>query len=400
MLFLNLENQLFFILMLVFSSYLLINALVLRPQSIRLRVFGLAFALPFLLTIAAFLTAPYHKSGAMALLFLGQILLILLCTIILLIKQESDILKLFYLLPFILAAAALIFAASPLFTIWFVGFYFIELGLILVILVLLVYSFLQKAKNRLLAYSGLFVMTMSSGLWLILKVLTLESLLLMGLGYGACTVYIYQNTSGIFFKEYQKNSDSLRRMNASMQMEVIRRVEEIERSNRKLLELSKTDRMTGLYVKSVVVKNLETFLERSPHTTLTLLMIDIDKFKEINDTLGHQIGDHCIKTLSTLAQASFRKDDIIGRYGGDEFLILLPETPTVKAYLIADRFRQQIQSKLNPQITISVGIANYPEDGKTSSSLIEAADKALYVSKENGKNSVTLYSTINKVGKV
>ena len=183
-------------------------------------------------------------------------------------------------------------------------------------------------------------------------------------------------------------------MNASIHAEVIRRVEAIEKSNRKLLEKSKTDSMTGLLIKSAIMEKLENLLERSPRSNLSILMFDIDMFKHINDTMGHQHGDLCIKALASLAKTSFRQDDIVGRYGGDEFIVILPDTPSVKAFVIADRFRELIQSKSNPNITVSVGVATYPVDGRSPIALIEAADKALYASKQKGRNTVTLYSAI------
>jgi diguanylate cyclase (GGDEF)-like protein len=223
--------------------------------------------------------------------------------------------------------------------------------------------------------------------------LSAEDLLLLALGYGACVLHVYKSTLSVFFKEYKENTESMKRIHASIHTEVIRRVEDIERSNRKLLELSRTDSLTGLYVKNAIINSLNSHLERSPQTALSVLMIDIDKFKQINDSMGHQIGDRCIKTLSGLIQASFRQDDVLGRYGGDEFMILLPAITPVKAYLIADRFRQQVQSKSVPQFTVSVGISSYPDDAKTSAALIELADKALYASKQRGRNGVTLYSS-------
>jgi diguanylate cyclase (GGDEF)-like protein len=152
--------------------------------------------------------------------------------------------------------------------------------------------------------------------------------------------------------------------------------------------------MTGFYIKTAFMQSLETELERLPQTVLSIIMFDIDNFKDINDSEGHQVGDRCIKNLSGLAKTSFRKDDVIGRYGGDEFLVLLPETAPVKAYLIAERFRQYVQTKSSPQITISIGISNYPFNGNSADELIEAADKALYASKHNGRNKVTSYSSL------
>jgi len=136
-------------------------------------------------------------------------------------------------------------------------------------------------------------------------------------------------------------------------------------------------------------------IERSPNTVVSLMLFDIDRFKSINDTMGHQIGDKCIKAVASLAQGAFRKEDLLGRYGGDEFIVVLPGAVPVKAFLIADRFRQLVQNKTNPAFTISVGVATYPQDAKSIAALIEAADKALYESKQKGRNRVTNYSSLS-----
>jgi diguanylate cyclase (GGDEF)-like protein len=123
-------------------------------------------------------------------------------------------------------------------------------------------------------------------------------------------------------------------------------------------------------------------------------MFDIDYFKKINDNHGHQTGDLCIKSVANFIRTSFRQGDLSGRFGGDEFIILLPSTPSVKAYTIAERLRETVQRKSNPPITISIGIATYPHDASTADQIIEASDKALYASKEKGRNCATLYSDI------
>ncbi len=395
MMFLNLENQLFLIIELIFSSYLLINAFILRPQSMRLRAFGLSFCLPLFLSVAAFLTASYNKANAKTLLLMSHVFLIFLCTLTLYLREKSESAKLFYLLPIFLVCLSLFASNSPLNSTWYAAFYIICLGLVIFNMVLAIHTLFQKRKDRLTAHLGLFIMASALGVWLLSGTMTTVSLLLMTVGYATCTVYSYQNTLGLLIREYHKNAEDLKRMNISVQTEVIRRVDQIEQSNRKLLEISKTDSMTRLYIKSAVLEKLKFLLQRSPQTSISLLMFDIDNFKDINDSFGHQVGDKCIKTLASLSMTSFSKDDILGRFGGDEFIVLLPGTSPVKAYAIADRFRLLVQSKSSPQLTISVGIANYPEDAKTSELLIDAADKALYTSKQKGRNLVTLYSSLN-----
>jgi len=393
-LFLNLENQIFILIVLAFSFSIFASVLAVKMQQLKMRVFELAFAIPLFLSVTAFLTATYNKSEATSLLILSHILLIVDCSFILLIPQDADILKLFAVVPFAFIGLGLYLSTPQIYSCLFAAMCFLVFVFLVINLVMLINNMFHNEKIHMAGHAGLFILASSAGLWLYQGFISSEVLILLALGYICCTYYVYKNTLSVFFREYQNSKESLKRMNASIHAEVIRRVEAIERSNRKLLEKAKTDSMTGLLIKSAIIEKLENILERSPRMNLSILMFDIDNFKQLNDSLGHQHGDLCIKTLTNLAKTSFRQDDIIGRYGGDEFIVILPDTPSVKAFIIADRFRELIQSKSNPSITISVGIASFPDDAKTPAALIEAADKALYTSKQKGRNTVTLYSAL------
>jgi diguanylate cyclase (GGDEF)-like protein len=123
-------------------------------------------------------------------------------------------------------------------------------------------------------------------------------------------------------------------------------------------------------------------------------MIDIDDFKIYNDTLGHQAGDKILKTLAGLLRNQSRKMDQVCRYGGEEFTIILPHTDKKEAFLIAERIRMDIQKYPflneeifpNKRLTVSLGVATFPENGLLAADLITASDKSLYQAKNKGKN--------------
>lgn len=134
---------------------------------------------------------------------------------------------------------------------------------------------------------------------------------------------------------------------------------------------------------------------------LSLLMIDIDWFKHYNDFHGHPKGDEVLKRISKLFKSSLRITDKIYRYGGEEFAILLPETNKEQAIIVAERLQNLIlkesfygerDSQPNKKITISIGIATYPVDASTIQDFIKCADEALYASKRNGRNRITVYN--------
>jgi len=157
-----------------------------------------------------------------------------------------------------------------------------------------------------------------------------------------------------------------------------------------------TDGLTGLY-NHVYFKNRlseELRMAERKGTPVSLIMIDLDKLKVINDTYGHPVGDSAIRQISSILKTLLRSGDTAARYGGEEFGIILPETSLLEAALIADRLCSQIRNCQVPvlgKITASLGTASYPKQARSTSELIERADKALYVAKNSGRDQVRVY---------
>ncbi|HYE83090.1 MAG TPA: GGDEF domain-containing protein [Clostridia bacterium] len=175
----------------------------------------------------------------------------------------------------------------------------------------------------------------------------------------------------------------------SLNKEVKKRVFEIERSNERLLEISKTDLLTKAFNKITILNIIEKLINSKKEEIFSILMFDIDNFKIINDSLGHVTGDICLKTLANIASGNIREVDYLGRYGGDEFIIVLPALAENEAKFVAERFKKKVNETSNPKFTVSIGIATYPYDGRTVKDLISAADKGLYKSKSKGKNTIS-----------
>jgi diguanylate cyclase (GGDEF)-like protein len=173
----------------------------------------------------------------------------------------------------------------------------------------------------------------------------------------------------------------------------------LETANAHLEMLSQTDGLTQLFNRSHWEKCLSSEYKRWTRSTNVscLVMLDIDHFKKVNDKYGHIVGDEVIRHLAKLASLHVRETDICGRYGGEEFAVILADTTLENGQVFAERLREEVEKSIvkyndiELSYTISVGVAEITPTFKNHEAWIEAADVALYQSKANGRNKVTLY---------
>ncbi|MDC3237342.1 sensor domain-containing diguanylate cyclase [bacterium] len=168
-------------------------------------------------------------------------------------------------------------------------------------------------------------------------------------------------------------------------------------SKAQLWEMAINDSLTGLHVRRYFMAKLQDEIHRTQRykKSLSVIMGDLDQFKSVNDSYGHTAGDKVLKAVGVFLQKSVRDVDSVGRYGGEEFIMFLPETVKEAAFVLADRLRKgilKIEIGNLPPVTISLGIATFPDDGKNIDDLLQRADAALYTAKENGRNQVVSYS--------
>lgn len=190
-------------------------------------------------------------------------------------------------------------------------------------------------------------------------------------------------------------AEMVARIRVHMQIKTLQ--DELRRSNQLLLELAQTDPLTRLYNRRHLYEKLDVELNRCfrGNNPLSLIMADIDHFKRVNDTFGHQMGDEVLTKVADLLQEQLRTYDLAARYGGEEFCLVLPETDLDAASSVAERIRQQVEEMILPapmenhKLTISFGVAAY--DGTIDGSIdeiIRFADDALYEAKNSGRNRV------------
>jgi diguanylate cyclase (GGDEF)-like protein len=168
----------------------------------------------------------------------------------------------------------------------------------------------------------------------------------------------------------------------------------------KLEFLATRDQMTSMYRRDAFLVLLDQAIAQSrlKRRPMSVLIIDLDNFKEINDRHGHLTGDQVIIDFSSKVQQILRRGDAVGRYGGEEFLVLLPDTTQEDAYSVADRIRAmaaEVRSKDIPAYTVSIGVAPLATTHTDPVTLIDAADKALYAAKKAGKNHIKLASIVS-----
>jgi diguanylate cyclase (GGDEF)-like protein len=178
---------------------------------------------------------------------------------------------------------------------------------------------------------------------------------------------------------------------------------ELETTNTRLKETSFKDEVTGLYNRRFFSIRLEEEMQRHRRFNhpVSVVLMDLDGFKAVNDELGHAVGDETLREIAQILMKHSRGINVVARYGGDEFVVLLVETSRAGARLYADRIRQVVSTypfSHGKRITASFGIASLPDDSATTSEeLVRAADEALYAAKRAGKNQVATSDAPEKV---
>ncbi|MDX1491518.1 MAG: diguanylate cyclase [Pseudohongiellaceae bacterium] len=174
---------------------------------------------------------------------------------------------------------------------------------------------------------------------------------------------------------------------------------ELQHANDALEKLSRTDRLTGLFNRGHWEERLGQEFRRSSRSghISSLLMFDIDHFKKVNDTYGHQAGDAVICEVCDILRSTQRDTDIAGRYGGEEFAVVLPDTTAKQAFAFAERLRKKVDASvvkfegLEIKFKISIGISQIDETMKGPEAWLSLSDQALYKSKNNGRNQTTVF---------
>jgi len=198
-------------------------------------------------------------------------------------------------------------------------------------------------------------------------------------------------------RKVAEKTKALLYLNASLELKIKERTEKLEHSKELLQDVAYRDNLTGIFNRHYLLEKSGSFFEESEllNRPLSILLVDIDYFKKVNDLYGHLTGDNILKHFVKSIKTALRTDDLFSRYGGEEFILLLPNTSIDESLIVAEKLRLMIEQipyqsdRINTtiSITISIGASQY-EKGNTLEELIDKADSALYKAKEKGRNQV------------
>jgi diguanylate cyclase (GGDEF)-like protein len=222
---------------------------------------------------------------------------------------------------------------------------------------------------------------------------------------GLSTPMALAMENALLYSKSRQAEEKLRKASDHLEKEVMNRTAEVRKAKDKLEQLSIMDGLSGLHNYRYLIHSLESEFKRATryHHALTLLLIDIDYFKNLNDTYGHLFGDYVIKTVGKILKNNVRATDVVARYGGDELAVMLVETDTASALEVAEKLKQEIGShafqwrRKSPSVNVSIGLATAPAHGiQGVSDLVDAADRALYNAKNAGRNTVIVFGKDRK----
>lgn len=385
-------NRLSFLIVSCFSFFIFVFTLCMKSKNSLINILGSVFFIPFILSASSFVLS--QNTVSYILLSLSDPCLLIALLTILLIKpkdkQSNFVITLLFACPILIITTILYSKEFADFLSGCMSISTVNIPLFIISIVLIIILLVKgKGNSLLLPYSILFIVSSiffqtygksNSLLYL--------SLILKLSGYTILFVFFRRELSAILLNKVSEAEKKVAHINKSLELEIKKRTFEIERVNEKLVNIARTDTLSKALNKAGIIGVIDNLI-LSRIKEFSILMFDIDNFKYVNDTYGHIEGDKCIRKLSLITRSCIRDIDSLGRYGGDEFIVVLPSISTSQAKLIAERLREKVKEGNSCSFTISIGIATYPADGYTTKELISFADEGLYISKKKGKNAVS-----------
>lgn len=345
------------------------------------KIRGHVFVIPFMICSMFFVQSNTGEGHFMESIYISEGLMLLWFLIVPVIKKDKHLKFIIYMTTCIVGVVLYVLNFSV----------FLDeikkIYLVLVIMLIILNVVLKKNRQKFF-YQGLIALMLSY----IFAVFNEVRLL-------SCLEFLFKIVGYFFFFTYfsKENKISIERIKKStmhkeengnnINDEYEKELFYMQLKNERLQYMSTRDKLTQAYNKGATLSIIDTLIKNK--SKFTLLMYDIDNFKKINDVHGHICGDKAIRDLSNISKRTIRENDYLGRYGGDEFILVLTEVSLPRALKVAERLRENVKVDSSYGFTISVGAATFPQDGSSTDELIEIADQGLYISKKKGKNAVS-----------
>ncbi|MGE5423407.1 MAG: diguanylate cyclase [Ignavibacteriales bacterium] len=378
---LELADRILFLIITCFSFLMFVMALTLNKNDVLFKTLGQAFAIPLVLCFLCFLTPAGLFSWA-TVFFLAEFCL-LIALLLLSITADWEhhlaVTALCGALPLVLLGLDRLFPVAAQNILAY------RVPLLAVAAALNIFWMLFRKNTRSMLFRAMLLFFASA----VGAILVPLALIFKSLAYTALALYFYRESNINLINRYSETKKKLTNLEKSISLEVKKRTFEIERANQNLLMISKTDSLTKAFTRVAILNIIERLTESKTKNPFAVLLFDVDHFKNINDTYGHVTGDMILKQVANIAKNSIRDIDNLGRYGGDEFIIVLPNAAIDEAMYVAERFRKKIDDADLKGATVSIGVAGYPDDAMSAKGLLSIADEGLYISKEKGRNAVS-----------
>ncbi len=391
MLSISLAEQAALLITICFSFLILGLTQVINKERSILKIIGLSFFVPFFLCLFVVFNQSIIVPATMLLYIDLSLLGIIFLVVVFWYSKRSYVICVMLIMIFsvtVILTSSYAKALPSLFLLYHVQG--IIVGLLTISIILMLKKYTEQNDPRFVG--GILLL----GTAQIMNLVITQEMIFIGLAvkflaYLLLTYYVINTMQSSLMKRLTKAESKLLDLDKTINIEVKKKMIPIVQHNEHLQNMVMIDNLTNAYTKKFILDTIEKRIEAPSKEGFTVIMFDVDNFKILNDTQGHLAGDVILKKIATIARASIRNLDILGRYGGDEFIIVLPGINASEAIFVAERFRKKVrEADLN--ISVSVGVASYPEDGKTREELIQIADAGLYHSKKLGRDTVTYYS--------
>jgi len=379
--YIRLENQVHLLIILIFSAYIYLSSLSIKLDPF-LKNLGASFFSPLILGIMSFLSL--NTAFSESYLFFSELILITAVLIAIAFKNSKEINSLVFILLYAFPPAAALLNLN-------FGFlnYRAILDIILfsftgIIVLVIIVCIIGKRYSLMVLYTGILFICASLVIpeTTALNITVIAALLLKATGYMLCAGFFCKSSVYRLQQEYEKVSGELNRINDNIQREINFRAAHMDQLRVRPQDVRKTDMLTGTYTNKAILDFVEMHMEKYPDKEFSVLLIDIDNFSEINSKLGKNAGNKCIRDLAGIIKSKLRNDDKVGRLEETCYLAVMPGTNAGNAYSVADQLKKEVETKSSPHITVSVGVASYPQDAGNLKEIINAAKKAMHASKK------------------